>query len=130
MNASPILILRAVGESHARFKALALELRNTTAVVKVTHWLDILALQDSVRIEESVDAEHFDGEATSWGYELDFLSDCALLKAEVRRYHRDGQDLVRLVAENRYDNHAQLCKELAITIDAMCSGWADDASRR
>jgi hypothetical protein len=115
-------LLIAIGNCHGLLKNHAAELVSRSVVKAVKHWFDISSLQDAVRLEEYVDAELVDGEAVSWCLELTITLEGVAVEADVRRVHRNGQDVLLEIADRKYENVLDCSKEIIEITQTLCAG--------
>lgn len=94
----------ALGMCHRLLKDHADRLASRSVVRTVKHWSDMSNIDGAFRLEEYVDAELKNGQAISWCLELTLTADAMMVEADVRRIHREGQDVIEAIADCEFQN--------------------------
>jgi|GEM_PF-5893424 len=114
-------LLLAMGDCHRLLVEHAKELKARHHVKEVTHCTDMYRIEDAFRLEEFVDAEHRDGQATSWRLEVTFSSFGIQVEADVRAAHSLGQDLLTEVSDCNYATVRECSADLLQITQRLCS---------
>jgi hypothetical protein len=114
-------ILIAIGACHQRLTQHAITLREFPSVRSVSHVVDLPRLETAFRYVEYIDAELTSGEAISWCLELTVSRDEISIDADVRRIHRDGQDVLSTVKTRDYDAIGECVFELSGVAERLCT---------
>lgn len=120
-----ISLLASIAECHSQLKDHAKKLRSDPKVVSVVHWTDMTNLANGVRLEESVDAELNSGEALSWCIQLQVNSAGIEVEADIRRIHRDGQDLVIQISQRCWNDCEGATSEVSDIVQDLCTTEVD-----
>lgn len=120
MNQESLNLFIAVGECHRLLKEFAQRIRCDANVSGVAHWMDVINVGTSCRIEEYVDAELRSGEAISWRLELLISIDRFVIESDVRRIHKYGQDFVAEISKEVHSSADECAISLSEVANRLC----------
>lgn len=86
----------------------------------MTHWTRLYDLKAAFRIDESIGAELSNGQAIDWGIEITGYEGVLHVEAEIRSVHDQGQDLVRAVADQKFEEVDDFTDSLARIVEDLC----------
>ncbi len=121
MDEDTLDLFLAIGDCHRLMVVHANEVRARLNVTDVTHWSDMYNVDGAFRLEEFVDAEHPDGQATSWRLELTLTLNNVSVEADVRRIHGSGQDLLTEIVDCSYGTASECSANLLEITRRLCA---------